>query len=106
MTFARTHGVTVVQKGPLDLITDGERFRFNRTGNPGMTVGGTGDVLAGIIASLYARGLDPFNAGRLGTYINGKAGDLAFQDRWYSLTASDVVQRIPDVFMEVFQDAK
>ncbi len=106
INFARTHGVTVVQKGHHDLISDGIRVKFNRTGNPGMTVGGTGDVLAGIIASLFARGLEPFNAARLGAYINGRAGDLAFEDYWYSLTASDVVERIPRVFMEVFGEKK
>lgn len=102
MTFARTHGVTVLLKGHHDLITDGEHFKFNRTGNPGMTVGGTGDVLAGITASLLARGLLPYNAARLGAYINGSAGDLAFERSWYSLTASDVVEEIPRVFQQVF----
>lgn len=102
MTYARTHGGIVVQKGSEDIITDGERVKFNRTGNPGMTVGGTGDVLAGVIVSLLARGLEPFNAGRLGTYVTGRAGDLAFMRSWYSLTASDVVNEIPGVFQEVF----
>jgi len=106
MTFACTHGVTLVQKGHIDLITDGEQMKFNRTGNPGMTVGGTGDVLAGTIASLLARGLEPFNAGRLGTLINGMAGDIAFHDHWYSLTASDVVNKIPKVFLGIFGSKK
>jgi len=100
--FALSHGLTVVQKGADDLISDGTRIKFNRTGNPGMAVGGTGDALAGVIASLLARGLEPFNAGRLGAYINGRAGDIAFEKRWYSLTAEDVVKGIPRVFMEAF----
>jgi len=102
LTYALTHAVTVVQKGNVDLITDGIQLKFNRTGNPGMTVGGTGDVLSGIIASLYARGMEPFNAGALGAHVNGMAGDLAFRDRWYSLTATDIVERIPDVFVKIF----
>ncbi len=102
MEAALTHGGTIVRKGAQDLITDGHWVKFNRTGNPGMTVGGTGDVLAGIIASLLARGLEPFNAGRLGAYINGRAGELAFTEKWYSLTATDVAGRIPDVFRDVF----
>jgi ADP-dependent NAD(P)H-hydrate dehydratase / NAD(P)H-hydrate epimerase len=101
MSYALTHGAILVQKGHQDLITDGRRFKFNNTGNPGMTVGGTGDVLSGIIASLYARGLERFNAGALGAYLCGRAGDLAFKDRWYSLLASDIIERIPDVFIEV-----
>ena len=102
LSFALSHGLAVVQKGADDLISDGTRIKFNRTGNPGMAVGGTGDALAGVIASLLARGLEPFNAGRLGAYINGRAGDLAFEKRWYSLTAEDVVNEIPHVLMEVF----
>ncbi len=102
LTFARTHGVTVVQKAHHDLISDGYTSKFNKTGNPGMTVGGTGDVLAGTIASLYARGLEPINAACLGAFITGMAGDLAFERSWYSLTATDVVEEIPHVFQAVF----
>ena len=102
MTYALTHGVVVVQKGLEDIITDGEHIRFNRTGNAGMTVGGTGDVLAGVLVSLLARGMEPFLAGRIGTYLTGRAGDLAFRRSWYSLTASDVVSTIPRVFQEIF----
>ena len=55
-------------KGALDIVSDGERVRFNKTGNAGMTVGGTGDVLAGICAGLLAKGMDPFMAARVAAY--------------------------------------
>jgi NAD(P)H-hydrate epimerase len=52
----------VLLKSNVDLISDGERVKLNFTGNPGMTVGGTGDVLSGIVGGLMAQGIDPFEA--------------------------------------------
>ncbi|WP_263641027.1 ADP-dependent NAD(P)H-hydrate dehydratase [Methanobrevibacter arboriphilus] len=68
---------TLVLKGKYDLIFNGISFRINRTGNSGMTVGGTGDSLAGIATSLLSQGLNSYDAGALATYLNGKAGDFA-----------------------------
>ena len=68
---------TVVLKGKYDLIFNKKSFRINKTGNPGMTVGGTGDSLAGLATSLISQGLNSFDAGALATYLNGAAGDLA-----------------------------
>ena len=62
-----------------------------------MTVGGTGDVLAGIIGALLSKGLDPFNAARAGIFINGFAGNLAFKKRSYGLVATDIIDEIPEV---------
>lgn len=75
--FAATHGVIVLLKGQGTVITDGNRLAINRTGNPGMATGGTGDVLTGLIASLLAQGLEPFEAAQLGAHLHGLAGDLA-----------------------------
>jgi len=68
---------TVVLKGKYDLIFNKKSFRINKTGNPGMTVGGTGDSLAGLATSLMSQGLNSYDAGALATYLNGEAGDLA-----------------------------
>jgi len=81
---------TVVLKGKYDLIFQNNKFRLNKTGNSAMTVGGTGDSLAGIVTSLLSQGLDSFNAACLGTYLNGKAGDLAFNEYGNGLKASDL----------------
>jgi NAD(P)H-hydrate epimerase len=90
-------GMTVLVKGMIDLISDGDRTKFNRTGNAGMSVGGTGDVLAGICAGLMAKGVSPFDAARIAAFTNGAAGDLAFNDRCYGLLATDVIDNIPSV---------
>ena len=94
MTFARDMKITVLLKGKVDLITDGETIRGNATGNPGMTVGGTGDVLAGITGAFYSRA-PSMRAAVAAAYLNGTAGDLACGERGYSLLATDVIENIP-----------
>jgi NAD(P)H-hydrate epimerase len=86
---------TVLLKGPVDIITDGQNLKLNETGNPGMTVGGTGDVLAGITGALLARGLTPYNAARAAAFINGYSGDLAWEKYRHGLTATDIIELIP-----------
>jgi hydroxyethylthiazole kinase-like uncharacterized protein yjeF len=92
--FARENKLTVLLKGRIDIISDGIDVRANRTGNAGMTVGGTGDVLAGLTGALYARH-ESFPAACAAAFINGAAGDLAFQDFGYGLLATDVIDNIP-----------
>jgi NAD(P)H-hydrate epimerase len=75
--FAAAHGVIVLLKGHGTVITDGDRITINRTGNPGMATGGSGDVLTGLIAALLAQGMPPFEAAQLGAHLHGLAGDLA-----------------------------
>lgn len=87
----------IVLKGERDIITDGTRIRTNITGNAGMTSGGTGDVLAGIISGLLSKGMEPFDAGCLGTYICGKAGDLAFEEFSFGLLATDIIDYVAKV---------
>ncbi|WP_181684569.1 NAD(P)H-hydrate dehydratase [Halorhabdus salina] len=86
--------VTLLVKGPEDVISDGKRTRISRTGNPGMTVGGTGDVLAGVTGALAAT-LDPHPAASLGAYVTGRAGDQAAEERGYGLVATDVLEAVP-----------
>jgi len=92
----KMRGILIV-KGRIDLVSDGEKVMRNRTGNEAMTVGGTGDVLSGICGCLLAKGMDPFHAARLAVFLNGAAGDLAFQEKGYGLLATDVAERIPYV---------
>lgn len=94
-SFATDVGQTMLVKGPYDVITDGDTTRVNRTGNPGMTVGGTGDVLAGSIGALLAR-LSPFEAAAIGAYVTGSAGDAAFETQGNGLVATDLIDRIPE----------
>lgn len=97
--FANNNKATVLLKGAVDIISSGEEVRANRTGNPGMTVGGTGDVLAGLAGALFAKH-EAFEAACAGAFINGAAGDLAFLEFGYGLLATDVIDYIPKVMKE------
>lgn len=96
MKVAREHNTNVLLKGFVDVISDGERFRLNKTGNPSMTVGGTGDVLTGIIGTLMARKVDPFTSAYLGALLNGLAGAIQYRKLGEHLRASDVFEAIPE----------
>lgn len=95
--FAKKNRCVIVLKGKKDIITDGTITRFNTTGNSAMTVGGTGDALSGTVAGLLAKGMSPFDAGCLGTYLCGKAGEKAFKKYSYGLTAEDLTKEISKV---------
>ncbi|WP_284008533.1 NAD(P)H-hydrate dehydratase [Haloarcula pelagica] len=95
-SFAAELGVTLLVKGPYDIVSDGDRTRVGRTGNPGMTVGGTGDVLAGLTGAL-ACVQAPLDAAALGAYANGAAGDRVVDDRGNGLVATDLLDAIPTV---------
>ncbi|MFO8051417.1 MAG: NAD(P)H-hydrate dehydratase [Thermoplasmatota archaeon] len=104
-------GATVLGKGPADLIAGLGRHslsdhismstrygdmlvRFNKAGVPQMSVGGTGDVLAGLCTGLMSLGLEAFDAASMGAYINGEAGERSFGEIGHSLSASDMVSRV------------
>ncbi|MFA6372700.1 MAG: NAD(P)H-hydrate dehydratase [Methanothrix sp.] len=92
--YARENGLVVLLKGKVDLISDGEVVRANTTGNPGMTVGGTGDVLAGITAAFYARS-SALRAATAAAFVNGRAGDLVYPEKDFGMVATDVIEKIP-----------
>jgi ADP-dependent NAD(P)H-hydrate dehydratase len=92
----------IVLKGHETVVTDGKRYAINRTGNPGMATGGTGDVLTGIITALLCQGLSPFDAARLGVHVHGLAGDLAANELGQvSMIASDLIEYLPRAFRAV-----
>ena len=84
-------------KGHVDVVSNGKETKYNDVHNEAMTVGGTGDVLAGIVGALLSKGAEPFNAARMGTFINGAAGNAAFNNRSYGLIATDLVDEISNV---------
>ena len=92
---ARKSRATVLLKGKEDVISDGERLKVNRSGNAGMTVGGTGDVLAGMCGAFLALS-SPFRAACSAAFVNGLAGDICFEEKGYSFTATDVVEKLPE----------
>jgi len=94
---AKKLGAILLVKGSIDVVSDGDKVSLNRTGNEAMTVGGTGDVLSGIVGCLLSKGMVPFHAACLAAFTNGAAGDIAFQEKGYGLLATDVASRIPYV---------
>ena len=94
---AKEAGVTVLLKGPTDVVSDGERTALNNTHSPAMTVGGTGDVLTGVTAGLLAKKVHPFEAACAAAYINGLAGVEAAKELGFHITSSDVVNRLANV---------
>ncbi len=89
-------GATILLKGHADIISNGKAVYLNRTGNPYMTKGGTGDTLAGICAALLARGVNPLEAAYAAAYINGSAGDFAAEKHGEGMLATDVIEEIPE----------
>ena len=95
--FAAEHSCVLLLKGHDTVVTDGQRVKVNRTGNPGMATGGMGDVLSGIIGAFLAQGADPFLAAAAGAYVHGLAGDAVYKRKGFHMVASDLIEALPDV---------
>lgn len=94
--LARKLGCIVLLKGHRTLITDGEICYCNHTGNPGMAVGGSGDVLSGIIVSLLGQGIGPLEAAAVGAWLHGAAGDrCAAEIGQYGMLPTDMLEVLP-----------
>lgn len=93
---AKENGLIIVLKGETDIISDGERVFTNKIHSCAMTVGGTGDVLAGIIGGLLTK-MNPLDASVTGIFLNGKAGIVAYNKFGLHIIASDLISLIPDV---------
>ncbi|AIY89734.1 bifunctional ADP-dependent NAD(P)H-hydrate dehydratase/NAD(P)H-hydrate epimerase [Geoglobus acetivorans] len=100
---AEKSGTCIILKGKRDIISDGERIKYNDTGNAGMTVGGTGDVLAGIAGALFAVNDDAFTAACASAFIAGYAGDLCFEEKGYNFTALDVIEKLPHAVKKIME---
>jgi hydroxyethylthiazole kinase-like uncharacterized protein yjeF len=94
---AKRLGTTILLKGKTDIISNGKETALNETGNVYMTKGGTGDTLAGIAGAILAQGFDAFTAGQAAAFINGRAGEIASKTRKESLTATDLIDAIPEI---------
>jgi len=90
-------GSVILLKGAIDIISSEKRFKLNFAGNPGMTVGGTGDVLSGIVGAFLAQRNDPFEAAVAGAFVNGAAGDFVFDEKGYHMVSTDLINWIPPV---------
>ncbi|MGD0644824.1 MAG: NAD(P)H-hydrate dehydratase [Candidatus Bathyarchaeia archaeon] len=97
---------TILVKGKVDIVCNAKRVKLNFTGNPGMTVGGTGDVLSGIVGGLMAQKVDPFEAAVAGAFVNGAAGDFVADEIGFHMVATDIIDWIPRVFEDPMSHLK
>lgn len=94
--LARKLGCIVLLKGHETCITDGQTGYLNRTGNPGMAVGGSGDVLAGMIVSLLGQGIPPLEAAACCAWLHGASGDRCAEKLGqYGMLPTDMLQELP-----------
>ncbi len=100
--FAKQYDVTVALKGHHTVVADATQYRINPTGNAGMATGGSGDVLAGMIASFAAQGMSPFDAAMCGVYLHGLAGDMAAKRcSQHAMLPSDMIEELGSVFLKL-----
>lgn len=103
--FAQRHSVTLVLKGKGTIVSDGTRYAINPTGNHGMSTGGTGDVLTGLLSALLAQRLEAFEAAQLAVYLHGLSGDLAKQELSApGLIASDLPRYLGRAWLNYLKD--
>ncbi len=90
----------IVVTGPIDKIISKNKIRYNKTGNEGMTVGGTGDVLAGLAVGFLAQGYSQIDSACWAAYINGRLGDMLKKKKGYSFIASDLVEDLKKIMKQ------
>jgi len=90
-------GAVILLKGRYDVVSDGARVKVNITGTPAMTVGGTGDVLTGLVAGLATKARDLLTAASTAAFVNGLAGEEAARELGFHITASDLLRYIPPI---------
>jgi len=98
--FAKQFHCTILLKGETDFVAFEDKFEEIKGGNAGMTKGGTGDVLAGLVAALYCKN-DAFSSAVAASYINKKAGDDLYKEKGYWFNASDLANQIPRTMKEL-----
>ncbi len=94
---AKKYDFAIVLKGSVDIICQKTRIKYNDSGSPYMSKGGTGDVLAGLCAGFMAQGIEPFKAACFAAFVNGVAGETAFFTKSIGMTASDLLFWIPRI---------
>lgn len=106
--MARQYNLIIVLKGHYTaVVRPTGRVYFNRTGNPGMSTAGAGDVLTGIIASFLSQGYNPEYAAIFGVYIHGRAGDMAAAELGeFGMTATDIIRYVGRVIHDIFESRK
>ncbi len=99
---AASLGCVILLKGPTDIIASPAKTKFNATGVPPMSVGGTGDVLSGIVGALLSQKVDAFRAACVGAFLNGKFGEEAVRNKGQYITAIDLIENAHLVMKRFF----
>ncbi|WP_311195953.1 NAD(P)H-hydrate dehydratase [Antarcticibacterium sp. 1MA-6-2] len=103
--FSRKHELILVLKDAHTIIVSGDDLYVNNTGNPGMATAGAGDVLAGIITGLISQKYEPLIAAVFGTYLHGRAGDLAAASMGFeSMVAGDLTRFLGEAYKDLFKN--
>lgn len=104
--FSNKYRSVLLLKGALSVTADNGRcWTINPTGNPGMATGGMGDVLTGVIGSLLAQGISPYDSARLGAFVHGWAGDTLVSEYGpFGYKAIEVANKIPLLWRKIFDD--
>jgi len=103
--YAKDNGITILLKGPTDVVSNGSKTFLNPKNLASMTVGGTGDVLSGVVAAMLCKNKTPVEAASAAVYVNGKAGALAQKKNGLHIVATDLLDFIP-VAMKPFDRIK
>lgn len=98
--IAKDLGVTTLLKGEKDYISNGKKWKFNKTGNSGMTTGGTGDVLSGLVTALRTKNTAMRSASSA-TFINGYTGNKLYKENGSNFTASELINLVPKSYKEI-----
>jgi NAD(P)H-hydrate epimerase len=96
------YGITIILKGWKNIISNGEQTAVIERSTPAMTVGGTGDVLAGLVAGFFSK-MNSFEAACTAVYFNGLAGKMAYQKVGLHMVASDLLDNLPQVIKKFDQ---
>lgn len=103
-TIATEMQINVLLKSPTDVIASPQgEVALNKTGNAGLTVGGSGDVLAGVITSLIAQGAAPFDACKIAAFLIGYTGDFLYKQKDYCYSATDLALELPFTIRQILQ---
>jgi NAD(P)H-hydrate epimerase len=95
--YAKEHSVTILLKGPTDVISNGKQTYVNPKNLASMTVGGTGDVLSGLVAAMLAKNRNSLESAAAASFVNGLAGTLAQKKNGFHIVATDLIDFIPNV---------
>lgn len=98
---ADEYGITILLKGPVDIITSKEGWFFSPGGNAGMTKGGTGDVLAGVVGAIYSRIDNPLLSASAGSYLVKRAGEDLWQNKLWFFNAEDLAKQVNDTLIRI-----